>query len=174
MTRLDIPVRSPTGTAWILAVMPFIFGGELWWEALKTETATFFRIPFSDVELYAVVAVCGALSLVGIVWVVSLYFSPGRLIIDPDLGVLRRERRERWRRRTIEQPLAKWQVQVQFFSEAYRTKGAFRRLELKGPGIHEVLLLADLPDGKTLYLAFEAIRDRLGGFHIEIKRPSSS
>ena len=170
MQRLDIHVRSPTGTAWILALVPFIFGGELLWEALKPEIATFFRIPFSDLEVYAAAAVCGAVSALGFAWVASLYVSPGRLLIDPDLGVMRRERRLAWRQEVVEAPLKEWQVRIQFYSERYRAEGAYRRLELKGPGLHEVLLLSDVPDGKVLCDSLEAAQGGLGSFEIELKQ----
>ncbi|MBI5507265.1 MAG: hypothetical protein HY903_00805 [Deltaproteobacteria bacterium] len=172
MSRVSIPVRSPTGPAWVLALMSFIAGGEILYEALKDETATFFHVPFADAELYAAIVLCGVAALVGFAWLISLYVRPGSLVIDQDLGTISRTRPDKWRTRHSEAPLADWHVRLQFFSEEYRARGAFRRVELQGPGLHEVLLLSDVPDGGELTRAFEAVHDRLGTHKVELQRPS--
>ncbi len=169
MQRLDIPVRAPTGPAWVLMALSFILAGEFVWEARKDTTATFFHIPLADVELYSVAVCFGLASLVGLLWLLSLYLRPGRLLIDPEAGRMVRTRRHYVKEQRIEAPFAEYEARLQFYSERDQARGAFRRVELKAPGLHEVLLLSDVQDGKPLTEALAAVAPQLKSFKVEFK-----
>ena len=163
-------IRSPTGRAWLAFVIGFVLAGEVIWEVRKDTPATFFKIPFTDGELWAWVAGFALLAVAGLVWLVSLYFAPGRLVLDGKAGTIRRLLRPAIRKLVIEAPSRDWHARVVFFSAAQRQRGIFKRLELSAPGFVEVLLFTDLARGEELVRALDAAQAELGTFAVQVEQ----
>jgi hypothetical protein len=171
MAETSFTIRSPTGRAWLAFVVGFVLAGEVVWEARKETTATFFNIPFTDGELWAWAAGFGFVALIGLVWLLSLYLAPGRLVLETGGGNIRRELRPVLRRRVIAAPSREWHARLVFFSAAHRQRGIFKRIELSAPGFVEVLLFTDLRRGEELVRALDTIEGELGTFAVHVEQP---
>ena len=107
------------------------------------------------------------------VWLLRLYLFPGALSLDPTAGILRRQDRRLLSTRIIEAPAAEWSVYIGYFSPELRQEGVFKRLQLTGPQLDEVLLFTDLKDGESLARGLEAMAPQLGSLKIEVERDAS-
>lgn len=170
MERLDAPIRSPTGSAWLTSAVAVILTGESFYEMRKPEAAEILHVPFADSELLGMAIVCGLAAVLALVWLVSLYVSPGHLIIDGVAGKLQRIRRRYVRRLIVDAPLGEWNVRLVFFSDEHRDSGVFKRIELEGPDFSEVLLFADLRHGEQLARALESVSSALGRFDVDVQK----
>jgi len=167
---VDVKVRSPTGRAWLTFVIGFIVAGELLFEVRKDEPAKFFNIPFTDGELIGWMVLLWVVSAVGLVWLLFLYLRPGRLVLDPDAGVIRRLQYRLLRSNEIAAPASEWSIRIGYFSAEHHQRGVFKRLELVGPDFEEVLLFTDFREGEALAKALEAMAEQLGDFRIDVER----
>jgi hypothetical protein len=170
MGKSTFLIRSPTGRAWLSFVVGFIVAGEIFWELHKDTPATFFKIPFTDGELWGWVAGFGLVSLAGLAWLLALYLSPGQLVIDEEAGVIRRTLRPFVRLRTVTAPSSVWRVRLVYFAAEQRERGLFKRLELCGPDHVEVLLFTDLRHGEELARALERLGNRLGALTVQVEQ----
>ena len=107
-------------------------------------------------------------TVLAISWAIALHWVPGRIIIDSQAGTLQRVVKPFFRRRVIVAPLAAWSVRVVYFNEADRQRRVFKRLELRGPSVREVVLFTDLKRGEELAVAFEQVHRALGSYNAEI------
>jgi hypothetical protein len=174
MPNLDVPVRSPTGLAWVVSAVSFIIAGELFYEMRKELPAELFHVEVSDGTLMIGAVLFGTLTAGSIAWLASLYVAPGRIALDMESGSLVREwRRFIWRHR-VERPLEAWQVRIAYFTADHRQGGVFKRLELSCERLQEVLLFSDFGRGEEVSKALEAAADRFAAFHAEIERGDES
>lgn len=174
MSKLDVPVRAPTGTAWIASAVLIIVAGEAVWEMRKETASVIFNVSFTDGQLLAIALVAGIAAVVSLTWLVSLFVAPGRLLVDGEAGLLRREERLHLKRAVAEGPLEQWNAKVLYFSDRQRADGVFKRIELSGPGRDEVLLFGDFRRGEEVARALEAAGERLGALTVEVEKNAPS
>lgn len=174
MGHVDVRVRAPAGGAWLTFIGGLLGASELAYELNKPGKPELLGIPFTFAELLVPTLVLSAVSLVGAAWLLMLHTRPGRIGVTGSPALLRRERRRRWRREVIEAPLAQWKVSGQFFSKADERAGRFKRLQLEGPGLREVLLYADVVDGETLWATLRELREALGGWQVSLQAGGDS
>lgn len=155
MDQVEFRVRSPTGLAWIVSAALVIAAGELYDDGVLT-------------PVVIVVAIAAALAMI---WLVSLYAAPGRLRIDAVSGTIERVRPSGLRRRAVSAPFAQWHVLLTYYREEDRLAGRFKRLQLRTPGLQEVLLYDDLARGETLAQVLSEHGVRLGRYEVRVERP---
>lgn len=170
MNPFTIAVRSPTGSAWMATAIGIIGAGEIYFEQQKVAVANFFGKPFADSELTPVIAACGLFALASLAYLITLYARPGTLTIADDKLTRQRLELLSWRR--YEGPLAEWQVRIVFFNESERAIGNFKRIELHGPGLREVLLFSDVRKGEELCKTLQESGDKFKKFDVVLKQPS--
>jgi hypothetical protein len=154
----------------MVTLVAVIATGEVFYERQKPTLANFFDRPFTDDELVLPIALLGIVAVAALAWLLSLYVRPGSLVIDPDAGRLRRERRPYGRTHAIDAPAGEWRVRLVYFNEEERARGAFKRLELDGPGLREVLLYTDVRDPDAMQRALQAIGPSLAAFESVVQR----
>jgi len=167
---MEFEVRSPTGRTWIGAVLSFVIAGELFYEVRQNKPAELFKTSFTDAELIPWIVVFAMVALVCTAWLVILYVKPGRLRLDLAGSSIRRSRPQFFRTHVFEAPASEWKIHVVFFSEEQHDRGIFKRIEILGPGIAEVLLLTDIAHPEELVLAIEQMGPNLGKLDIEIEQ----
>lgn len=153
MGRVDCSVHEPTGRAWLALALGVVPAGELW-----RDGATLLAVPFLGVALSAAA------------WLLSLRFRPGRLELDLESGTLARTRRPILRARRVAAPLAEWTVLLDYYDDAARERGRFRRLELRHTLSHEVILWNDIARGADeLALALAGASARLAAYDAKVE-----
>ena len=164
---LDLPVRSPTGAAWVSAIIAIVATGEVFYEIHKDAPGSFFGYSFADEALWPFFMLFALAGVVSTAWLVSLYVRPGRLIISD--GVIRRVTRSFFRRKFFEAPLGSWRVRVVYFSEENRARRTFKRVEIEAVGYREVLLFTDFSNSDEILDAFDEVVSELGSFEVEVQ-----
>jgi hypothetical protein len=166
---LVVPIRSPTGRAWISFATSFIVAGELFYDLRKNEAANYFNHQLSDAQLFPIIVLFALIALASLVWLILLYVRPGSLTLDSEEARVSRTRRKMLRRWTVEAPARDWRVRMVFFTDEHRQQGVFKRIELRGPNYEEVLLFGDLKRGEDLARALDALGDQLGELRVDVE-----
>lgn len=173
MDAVDLRVREPTGRGWLFSVVCTILSAELFYEMRGRTVSIFFGMPLSRTEVFSVATLIAAAALISAIYVVSLYVRPGHLQVGAE-GLIRKRRKGLWRWHTTRAPLRNWHVHLTFFSTNDQRRGVFKRLQLDGPGIGEVLLFTDLRDGSKLVKALQPHRGAFGTFNEVVQNPDAT
>ncbi len=197
MGTINTKVRSPTATAWALSAITVVLFGEMAFDLRDGKAVKFLIFEFSDTIALMVTIVLGLCALLFIGWLISLYADPGLLELFPiraaSIGPddqtkvptgsddsssddnksyqLRRQRRLRFRQQRYSGALGEWEVSIQCYSTAEEKLGVFKRIELSGPGLKEVLLYGDIRSDGNLLESLAEYRELFGRFDIRYIRP---
>ena len=171
MRRVELTVRSPTATAWLVSAISIICTGELYYEVQQTKVAQFFGRPFTDGEILPFVAILGLISIGALIWLISLYWIPGKITVDPETGTLSRLKLKGFRQVEIKHSLEEWRVEITYFSQKDKDNRHFKKILLGTTTFAEVLIFSDLRQGETLAEQLEELHDQLGNFVVTIETP---
>jgi|JYMV01.1.fsa_nt_gi hypothetical protein len=169
MRRVELTIRSPTATAWLLSAIGIICTGELYYEMQKSKVAQFFDRPFTDGELMPIVIVLGVLSACTLLWLMSLYCLPGKITLDPETQTLSRLKLKGFRQLEIKHPLKDWRAEITYFSQKDKDNKHFKKILLGTTTYAEIILFADLSRGEALVEALSDLHDQLGNYVITIE-----
>ena len=171
MENVDVKIRAPTGPAWIACALTFILSGELYSEISKDSVAVIVRWYFTDEELLPYFYGLSACAVISLLYLLSLYIRPGGLFFDMASGSLRRRRYLGLRGRGVAGPFSDWSIRVAYFSQNEKSRGAFKRLEINGPGgFREVLLYTDVRSVDRLLQVLDKVAPQLHDYAVDIEQ----
>ncbi len=169
MRRVELTIRSPTASAWLVSAILIISTGELYYEIQKATIAQLFDRPFTDGELMPIAVVLSLFATCSLIWLISLYCLPGKITLDPENRTLSRKKLKWFRQFEITHPLEDWRVEVTYFSVKDKENRHFKRILLGTTTYAEVLLFGDLSRGEELIDGFNDLDDQLGNYVVSIE-----
>lgn len=165
-------VRSPTATAWALFLLSAIVCGESH-SALNTGgNVGFLVFSLEPAQVQLAFIAFGVLTVFGLIWLLALYVFAGSLAIaqSGDGWQLVRVRRPLFKTQRVAAELGAWNIRIDAHAEQDLARGTFRRLELVGPDLSEVLLFGDIKDATGLLRALGPHKDAFNGFAITLRK----
>ena len=161
MGRVELTIRAPTGGAWVTSITSIICTGELYYETQKNTVIELFNWHFTASQLLPTNIGLGIISLACLLWLLSIYTFPGKIVIDSHARTLERIRFRGVFGNLIEHPLASWQITISYYSVKDQQNYRFKKVFLVHDSHKEVLLFGDLSQSEKLA---KLLQDHLESF----------
>ncbi len=171
MRRVELSVRSPTAASWLVCAAGIICTGELYYEVQKPQIARILGQPFTDGELFPIIILLSLLTISAICWLLSLYWSPGKITFDRESRILTRLKSKWFRQIAVKAPIESWRVEITYFSQKDKDNKHFKKVLLGTKTHAEIILFADLHKGEALIQLFEELKEEWGNYVVTIEAP---